>query len=230
MAIAQSPGERMTSAEQRRLMVDRQIRTFDVTDQVVIARLLDVPRELFVDDSQRALAYSDAAIQVTGEGGPRTMLTPLVLARMLQAAEPQPTDRVLDVAGGTGYTAALLAGLVAEVVAVESDAALSARAESAFRALGLTNVRSVASPVARLPNDVGAFDLIFVNGLVEDHLSTLASFLAPGGRIVAVVRKTSGALAAAIIEGRGSDLSVRPLFDAQAPVLEQFRQAPAFVF
>ena len=231
MAIAQSPGERMTSAEQRRMMVDRQIRTFDVTDQVVTGRILDVPRELFLDDQQKSLAYSDAAVTVTGEDGRlRTLLTPLVLARMLQAAEPGPADRVLDLAGATGYTAALMAGLVKEVIAVETDAVLFARAKAAFTTLGLTNVTALSGPFEAVAKQLGPFDIIFVNGCIEDRMADLASLLAPSGRIVAIVRKISGALAATLIEGRGGDLSIRPLFDAQGPVVNEFRKALTFVF
>ena len=230
MAIAQSPGERMTSAEQRRLMVDRQVRTFDVTDQIVIGRMLDVPRELFVDDGQRALAYSDSAVMVTGEGGRRrTLLTPLVLGRMLQAAAPKPGDRALDVEGATGYTAALLAGLVKDVVALESDPILSSRAKTAFATLGLTNVDALPGLASTLPS-TGPFDIIVVNGCAEERLGMLAARLAPGGRMVAIVRKESGSLSAALVEGHESDLSIRPLFDAQGPVLDQFRPEPTFVF
>lgn len=211
-------------------MVDRQVRTFDVTDQIVIGRMLDVPRELFVDADSRALAYSDSVIDIAGDGGPRarSLLPPFVVARMLQAAEPQPTDRVLDVAGGTGYTAALLAGLVAEVVAVEPDAALSARAKAAFAELGLANAHAATDALPKPGAALGAFDLIFVNGCAEDHLPALAERLAPGGRIVAIVPGASGATTAARIGGRGDDLSIRPLFDAQAPVIAEFRRAPAF--
>ena len=231
MAIAQGSGERMTSAEQRRLMVDRQVRTFDVTDQIVTTRMLEVPRENFVDEAHRPLAYSDAAIELSGDAGPRarTMLRPMVLGRMLQGIEPKPTDRALDIASGAGYTAALLAGLVKEVVAVEPDMALHARAKAAFSELGLRNISPLGLSVDRLPPDLGPFDIIFVNGCVEDGLSKLAALLAPGGRIVVIVRKPSGATVAALVGGRGDDLSVRPLFDAQAPVLEEFRRAPAFV-
>lgn len=219
-----------SSVEKRRLMVDRQVRTFDVTDQVVTARMLDIPRELFVDADNRLLAYSDSAIDLAGDAGPRarTLLPPFILARMLQAAEPLPTDRVLDVAGGTGYTAALLAGLVAEVVAVEPDAALSARAKAAFAELGLANVQALSAPLPKADAAQGAFDLIVVNGCAEDHLPILAERLAPGGRIVAIVPKASGSTMAARISGKGDDLSVRPLFDAQAPVIAEFRRAPAF--
>jgi protein-L-isoaspartate(D-aspartate) O-methyltransferase len=219
------------SAELRRVMVDRQVRTFDVTDQVVIARLLDIPREIFVDPAHRPLAYSDVAIDLAGSDGrkARTMLTPLVLGRMLQAAEPQPDQRVLDVAGGTGYTAALLAGLVAEVVTLESDAALSARAKTSLAALGLSNVRAICGPLTG-PVEGAPFDIIVVNGCAEDRLAALAAMLTVSGRIFAIVPRASGSLCAAQITGRGDDLSVRPLFDAAAARLDAFRREPQFAF
>ena len=132
----------LPSAERRRIMVDRQVRTYDVTDQVVISRMLDVEREHFVSTGENALAYSDLALDLAGDAGPRsrTMLPPFVLARMMQAVAPKTTDRALDVCGGTGYTAALLAGLCASVVTVEPDGTLFAQAKSRLADLGLRNV------------------------------------------------------------------------------------------
>lgn len=230
MAIAANDFK-LPSAELRRIMVDRQVRTFDVTDQIVIARMLDVGREHFVEPSQRALAYSDLALDVAGDAGPstRTMLPPFVVARMLQAVEPRKSDRALDVCGGAGYTAALLAGLCASVVAIEPDGTLFARAKAAFSDLALRNVTPLGLPLGKLSADLGPFDLIIVNGAVEDGLEKLADLLAPDGRMVAIVPKPSGATSAALIKGRGRDMSVRPLFDAAAPVLSEMRKAPAFV-
>ena len=115
------------SMAQRQTMVDCQIRTFDVTDQRVIARFLDVPRELFVPDHVRDLAYSDIGFSAkpaaVGEDG-RYMLPPLVLARLIQGGRVKPTDRVLDIAGGAGYSAAILFGLSSEVLALEASPAL----------------------------------------------------------------------------------------------------------
>ncbi len=221
----------LSAVELRRIMVDRQVRTFDVTDQIVIARMLDVGREHFVDPAQRALAYSDLALEVAGDAGPRTrtMLPPFVLARMLQAAEPRDTDRVLDVCGGAGYTAALLAGLCASVVAVEPDGTLFARAKAAFNDLSLRNVTPLGIPLSKVTADLGPFDLIVVNGTAENGLDALAELLAPDGRMVAIVPKPSGATAAALIRGKGRDMSVRPLFDAAAPILVEMRKVPTFV-
>lgn len=222
----------LSSEQQRRIMVDRQVRTFDVTDQIVTGRMLAVPRERFVDAAMAPLAYSDLPIDLAGDAGPRSrvLLPPFVTARMLQAATPLPTDRVLDIAGGSGYSAALLAGLCASVVAVESDKTLAGKAKENAAALGLANLRVVAAPLDKGGAEFGPYDLIFINGFAEEGLAGLAALLAPNGRMIAIIAKASGAtMAARIGGGRGDDLSILPLFDAQAPILDAFRRAPAFV-
>ncbi len=233
MAIELPPGALFPdSVAQRRGMVERQVRTFDVSDQVVIAGLIEVPREVFVAPAQRPLAYSDLPLDLPGETGPRTrqMLPPLILARMVQAAAPQRHHRVLDVAGGTGYTAAVFAALVRSVVALESDAILSTAAEANFAALGLGHVQAVHGPLRDGLPGSGPYDIVFINGCVEAHFETLASQLAAGGRMIAIMPKASGTLQAVQIEGHGEELSFRPLFDTAASRLEEFKRAPAFVF
>src|ERR1700744_6096541 len=120
------------SAALRRTMGGGQGRTFDVTDQAVIARMLAVPREQFLPESLATLAYSDLALElpVSAGGAPRGFLPPLIFARMLQASVVGPRDRVLDVAGATGYSAAILGGLALSVVALESDASFVATAKT----------------------------------------------------------------------------------------------------
>ena len=115
----------------RRTMVERQVRTFDVTDKAVIARMFEVPREKFLPESLATLAYSDVALDLPTSGGPpRRLLAPLVFARMLQASKVGPQDRVLDIGGATGYSAAVLAGLALSVVALESEFRFRDKGES----------------------------------------------------------------------------------------------------
>src|ERR1700761_8121122 len=119
-------------AAQRLTMVDSQIRTFDVTDRAVIARFLAVEREKFVPPQCADLAYSDIALKIapaTPNGSERRLLAPMVLARLLQAAQVKSGEHVLDVAAGTGYSTAILAGLTPNVVALESDPDLQAFAK-----------------------------------------------------------------------------------------------------
>ena len=129
-------------------MVDCQVRPSDVTDSRIIDAMLEVPREAFVPQNQRAMAYLDLDLDVS-EGGSakRFLIKPAVTARMLQAAEIKDTDKVLVVGCATGYTAAVVAKFAAQVAATESDSAVAAKAGSALAALGLTNVtvRSAAA-------------------------------------------------------------------------------------
>src|SRR5260370_15487878 len=126
---------------QRQMMVDCQVRTYDVTDQALLAAMYDVPRELFVATDFVTLAYADRVLPSLG--GKRQLLAPMTLARMIQAANLRPTDKVLDVGGGAGYGAALLARLAANVVALEADAALTAAASAVLGKLGEAKVTCV---------------------------------------------------------------------------------------
>ncbi|QBR72363.1 protein-L-isoaspartate O-methyltransferase [Beijerinckiaceae bacterium] len=225
------------SALHRRTMVDCQIRTFDVTDQLLLARLLEVPREDFLPAELASLAYSDLALQLkTSNPGekPRTLLPPLVLARLIQGATLAATDRVLDVASGTGYSAAILAGLAGSVVALESDPALFAHLKSNLESFGLSEVKTVLGPLADGVASEGPFDVIFVNGAVETNLATLFAQLKEGGRLLALtcLPGDSGGRAGKAVRYEKIDgqTGFRVLFDASAPVLETFRKAEEFTF
>ena len=107
-------------AVQRTNMVDSQIRPSDVTDRRIPRAMLEVPREVFVPAAARATAYLDDQIKITGSsGGPRFLLAPRVLAKMLQHLEVAETDSVLDIGGATGYSAAILSKLAKSVIALE---------------------------------------------------------------------------------------------------------------
>ena len=224
------------SAAQRQTMVDCQIRTFEVTDQRLIARVLAVPRERFVPDGVRDLAYTDTGLTVpAGPDGAeqRYLLPPLILVRMIQGARVKANDRVLDVAGGTGYSAALLAGLAAEVHVLETGAErcadLAARLDGAGTARVVTHAGALDASVA-----AGPFDVILVNGAVETDLEALLFQLTDDGRLVCIRRggddPTGRAAKTLCYEKRGSEIGTRYLFDASAPVLQAFKAPAAFVF
>ena len=219
----------------RRAMVDNQVRTFDVTDQPLLDRFYTVPREIFLPEGLAGLAYSDAVLTV-GRGGSakRVLLMPMVLARMLQGAAIRATDRVLTVAGGTGYAAALVAGLAAEGTALESDDAFTTGARSAFQTLGLMNVSAVTGALPDGHAASAPYDVIIIEGAVEAHLEALLKQLAPRGRLVAIrktlfdgVRRNGKAT---LFERIGDDIAHRALFDSSAVVLPEFGAVPTFAF
>ncbi len=216
----------------RRAMVDGQVRTNDVTNLGIIAAMLEIPREAFVPASRTALAYLDRDVVIadaTATEPARYMIKPVVLARLIQAADPAPADRVLVIGAGTGYSTAVLSRLTAEVTAVEEDKSLFHQAMSALSALGSLNVNLIHG---HLPDGVtasGPYDLILIDGGVESVPDRLCTQLSSRGRLVAVVMKGPVGKAR-LFQAVNGKFSGRELFDACAPVLPGFTVAPAFVF
>jgi protein-L-isoaspartate(D-aspartate) O-methyltransferase len=216
----------------RRTAVDCQIRPYDVTDQGLLARFYDVPREMFAPPGQEALSYSDAELRwpLGGGKGVRAMLAPLVLAKLLQTAAIQTTDAVLDVGGATGYTAALAAGVATRVVALESDASLSTAAARNLATLGLGAAETLTGPLRDGAPGKGAFDVIIVNGAIEEGLEKLCAQLSPTGRLLALRPQAAGAAKAFVYEREGANLSHRALFEGAGKLLPEFAKKPGFSF
>ena len=232
VAPARRETDQAAMAELRRTMVDRQLRPFDVTDVPLIDQFLATPRELFLPEHQANLAYSDLAVSLrTVSGGKRSLLPPLVLARMLQGAAPRPGQKAL-VIGGAGYSAAVLAGLLDEVIVVESDPDLARRAVAGFCALGLTNAKVENGPLAKGAPHHGPFDVILVEGAADAGLEPLFDQLKPDGRLLAIITPEAGAGRQLVRFERldGKAIGDLPLLSAGAPVLDGFEKAPAFAF
>jgi protein-L-isoaspartate(D-aspartate) O-methyltransferase len=207
-------------------MVDGQLRVGGVADLAVLAAFLDTPREAFVAPAQAGLAYLDCDQPALGSSG-RRLLAPLTLARLLQAAAVAPGERALDVAGGSGYSAAILEQLGARVVALESDAGA---AEAARRALaGRAAIEVVEGDLLTGARDRGPFDVILVNGAYESRPDALIAQLAEGGRFVGVEAQP-GAEEAVLVEKSAAGISQRTLFETRAAAIEAFRRAPSFAF
>jgi protein-L-isoaspartate(D-aspartate) O-methyltransferase len=212
-------------AAARRHMVDGQVRTADVTDLRIQAAMLELPRERFLPPASAGLAYLDLDLPV-GQGG-RRLLKPMVLAKLLQAADIAPTDRVLDAGCASGYAAALLARIAAEVVALEEDAGLaqSARANLA----GLANVTLAHGPIAAGWAQGAPYDAILLEGATEIMPQALCRQLKDGGRLVCVLGAGPGAKAT-VYTRSGDDIGARAIFDASAALLPGFAKPAAFAF
>lgn len=211
-------------ALRRRIMVDTQVRPQDVTRYPIIDAMLTVPRELFVPQARREAAYADESIDL-GEG--RVVLAPRTIAKMLEAAAIQPDDLVLDVGTGFGYVAALAARMGDAVVALESDPTLAAEAESALAEAGIDNVVVIEGPLAEGAAKHGPYNVILVEGAVEQVPQALLSQLRDGGRLVAIFAE--GALGVARVAYRvDGRISWRYAFNAGAPVLEGFEKPRVF--
>ena len=212
-------------AARRRHMVDSQLRTCDVTDQAVLAAFAALARETFVAPAFASLAYLDRDVPALGGGG-RLLLAPMVLAKLIQAANVRPGEKALDVAGGSGYSAAVLAALGAHVTALEDDSGALAAARTLLA--GEKSIDLVAGDLAEGAAG-GPFDLILVNGAFERAPEKLLSQLTDGGRLVGVDASFRSAKAVLIEEMAGVS-SRRALFDAAAPRLQVFRDIPTFAF
>lgn len=208
-------------AVQRRFMVDNQLRTYDVTDRDILAAMAEVPRERFVADP--VLAYLDRTVpMLAGQG--RQMLTPMVFARLVQAAGVTPGAKVLDVGCGTGYGAAVLTTLGADVTALESDPALADAA--AQRLSGLNLVRGA---LAQGWKAAAPYDVVVIEGSFEVEPSALLEQLADGGRLVGI--KGTGRAAKAVIYTRsGGAAGSRTITEAAGPLLPGFEASKSFVF
>lgn len=208
----------ITAAEMRSAMIDSQLRTNDVIDPAVVGAMGAVAREAHAPAALASVAYMDRAIAL-GQG--RALNAPLVTGRMLVAAAVRPGQRVLLVGSATGYTAALLAQLGAEVTAVEEAGELMAAAQAAATD---DNIRWVEGPLSAGAPDAAPFDRIIIEGAIETLPDTLVAQLADGGRLVAAQRdgavtrlvegvKTVGAVALRSF----ADMDVAPLPGFAAP-------------
>ncbi len=185
----------------RRAMIDSQLRTSGVNEEYVLARMLAVPREDFLPAEKAAQAYIDRAVML-GEGG--HLASPLFYGKLLLEAAPTPEARVLVVSGGTGYLAALIAPLASSVTEVTA-------AEAAAR------------------QGAGEYDLIVIDGAIEQLPDGLAAALADGGRIVTglVLRQVTRLASGGRIAGQ---VSLQPLEDLGIPVLAAFAAPKRWTF
>lgn len=208
-------------AEMRSAMVDCQLRTNDVTDPAVVAAMGAVPREDFVPESLTSVAYNDRALPL-GHG--RALNAPLVIGRLLVAADIAPGQRVLLIGGATGYTAALLDRLGAAVVAVEDQGAFAGTARQ--HAAG---AQWIDAPLANGAADATPFDRIIIDGAVAAVPTALVDQLAEGGRLVAAL--SDGAVTRLVqgVKVNGA-LALRSFADMDAAPLPGFARPAGFAF
>ncbi|MBN8972672.1 MAG: protein-L-isoaspartate O-methyltransferase [Rhizobiales bacterium] len=207
-------------------MVDGQVRTSDVTDPRVTEAMLTVPRESFVLDAKVAMAYLDLDLEV---GDNRFLQKPVVVARLLQAAEIRSTDTVLVVGCASGYTAALAAKLAQQVHATDPDAGLVARARASLDKLGLTTVSVTVAAPAEGDSAHAPYDVIVLEGATEVVPEQLYGQLKEGGRLVGVFA-TGNVQRATLVTHSHDDFGSRILFDASARLLPGMQRIPEFVF
>lgn len=213
-------------AAARKAMVDNQVRPSNVTRYAVIEAMLWAPREMFVPRGRREVAYAGAEVPL-GQG--RYLMDPRTFAMMVDAADIDDADLVLDLAPGTGYSTAVIARMCQTVVAIEPDAGFAATANTLMDRLEIVNAAVDVGPPAEGDAAHGPYDVIFVNGAVERLPETLSAQLKDRGRLVAIHRDGSAGRCR-VFQRAGNALSGRTVFDATAPVLPGFEKPVEFVF
>jgi protein-L-isoaspartate(D-aspartate) O-methyltransferase len=198
----------------------------------VLAAMSEIPRERFLPPRMRALAYIDEDLPVKAAEGDmpaRYLMEPAPFARLVQAAEIQPSDIVLDIGCATGYSTAVLARLADSVVAVEVDAELAVLAGENLVDLGVANAAVVTAPLTAGYPSEGPYDVIFLGGAVEVVPDVLFEQLKEGGRLVSVVGYDRAAQAM-LFTRTSEDIGSRPVFNARLHPLPGFNKPKAFVF
>jgi len=217
----------MDFADARYRMVQHQIRTNRVTDPLVVAAMSELPRELFVPDALKGIAYFDEDVPL-GRG--RFLIEPLATALLLQAAAIGENDVVLDVGCGPGYASAIAARMASAVLALESDAGLAANATRTLSDLGLETVTVANGPLRAGWPQQAPYDVVVFGGAIAEVPAAILDQLAEGGRLVAVIGGDRDVGRGTLMLRQGGTVSRRPLFDASIPMLPEFAPLPTFRF
>lgn len=214
-------------------MIEQQVRPWDVLDPAVLALLDSVPRDQFVPAAQKALAYVDMELPL-GAGADQVMLAPRVQARMVQDLTLKPTDKVLEIGTGSGYTTALLASLAQRVVSLEMDEGTAQTARANLQKAGIANadVRvadATANGFAACAAE-GPWDAILVAGSVAEVPAALLKLLAPGGRLIAIVGQEPMMRATVVTRVSDTEFATAQPWDTVAPRLRNFVEPSRFSF
>jgi protein-L-isoaspartate(D-aspartate) O-methyltransferase len=203
----------------RRTMVDNQLRPEAVTDRGVLAAMGLVARERFVPEAARAFAYFDRPLPLTKE---RAMMPPAALGRLLSELAPRAGERALIIGSGTGYSAALLGAIGLDVIALESDDRLAAAA----REIG---VDTMTGSLAEGWKKAAPYDLILLDGAVEEIPAAIVGQLAPEGRLAGAILDR-GVTRLVVGRAAAGSFGLRSLADADVDILPGFERPRAFTF
>ena len=218
------------NTEQARFnMIEQQIRPWDVLDQRVLRLFDEVPREAFVPEAYRNLAFADIEIPL-GQG--ETMMSPKLEGRMLQALAVQSGDRVLEVGTGSGFVTACLARLADEVTSIEIDETLAEQARARLAEQGADNVVLRSGDALAMAEETNTYDAIAVTGSLplEEQAEVFKRSLTLGGRLFLVLGEAP-VMQAVLITRVGQDqYTLESLFETELPALRNARQPERFAF
>ena len=214
-------------------MIEQQVRPWEVLDPVVLGLLDSVKREHFVPAAHKALAYMDMELPI-GQAADQVMLAPRVQARLVQDLAVQPTDKVLEIGTGSGFTTALLASLAQRVVSLEIDDATVRAVWAYLQQAGIAHAEvrvadATANGFAACALE-GPWDVILVAGSVAEVPSALLNLLAPGGRLAAIVGHEPVMRATFVTRTGDAAFSTTQPWDTVAPRLRNFVEPSRFQF
>lgn len=217
----------MNTEQARFNMIEQQIRPAEVLDERVLSTVAETPREDFVPDTYKELAFSDANVPI-GHG--QVMMTPIMESRLLQALAIQPEDKILEVGTGSGYFTALLAKMGGKVVSVEIHPELQEQAQTRLLEHGVTNVTLVEGDASAGWDKDGQFDVIAITGSFPILPESFRHQLTVGGRMVVIVGQGPVMEALLIKRVAEDQWSTVSLFETDFPALENAEQPQAFIF
>jgi protein-L-isoaspartate(D-aspartate) O-methyltransferase len=203
----------------RRAMVDNQLRPQGVTDRGVLAAMGKVEREAFVPEGARALAYFDRSLPI---GNGRSMMPPAALGRLLTMASPKQGQRALVIGSGTGYAAAVLGQIGLDVVALEADEGLASEATA-------SGIETTIGELSKGWAKAAPYDVILLDGAVEEVPAALGKQLAPGGVLLGAIvdRGVTRLIVGTCANGA---IGWRSIADADVAPLPGFERPRAFTF
>jgi protein-L-isoaspartate(D-aspartate) O-methyltransferase len=207
-------------------MVDTQVMANGVTEERILEAFRAVARELFVPAAKRGIAYAETPIEIVPG---RFLLSPRCFAKLVELADIRAEDTVLDVGCATGYSTAIIARLARRVIALEEDAALVRIASDMLHSLHTANATLVQGALAPGHRGGAPYDVIVIEGGVEEVPAPLLAQLAEGGRLVAMLQREAQGRAIVFLNEAGR-MGHRFDFDDSAAVLSGFRQPAGFVF
>ena len=206
------------------MMVDTQVRPSDVTKFPIIDAMLEVPREVYAPDNLREAAYMGEHLEL---GGDRVVLEPRTFAKMLEVLDIQKDHTVLDLGCGLGYSTAVLAHLADFVAGVEDDEDLATEAQSLLSENGVDNAAVLSGPLAEGAAKSGPYDIVMIQGAVEDVPEALLEQLREGGRVACIFAE--GSLGVVRVGHKlNGRVGWRYAFNATAPLLSAFQKEAAF--
>ena len=216
----------LDTAVQRTNMVAAQLRTNDVRDARICHAMEVIPREIFVPEAFRPLAYMERPIDLAPH---RVLMDARCFGKLLQLAAVKPDDTALDVACGTGYSSAVLGMLADRVFALEEREDLRATAQLRLQELAVENVKVVSGKLTQGDTAHAPFDVIVLGGAIEQRPVSLLDQLKDSGRLVGIRREGVASYGCLYVK-HGSAIGERDAFDAWLPVLPGFEKSRGFVF